>query len=82
MRSSRRLRIGWLVAVIVLSVGGIAGATNWVVQVTAGAHPAQSQATTVNPPSSAAASSPTSSSLVLSWSAGAGAPPTGYTVTR
>lgn len=66
-----------------LGGAGVAGATSWVIVLTNGTNPAQSQSTTVNAPTGGAAASPSSSSLVISWvKPSSGASPTGYQVTR
>ncbi len=79
-----RLRaIALIVVGSMLGMTGIAGATSWVVHVSSGAYPAQAQSTVVNPPTGGSATSPTSTSLLISWTApSSGAPPSGYTVTR
>jgi hypothetical protein len=67
----------------ILGSAGIAGATSWVVILTNGTHPAQSQSNSLNAPTGGAAASPHSTSLSLSWvRPGSGATPTGYLVTR
>ena len=66
-----------------LGTASVAGATSWVVVLTSGTHPAQSQSTSINAPTGGAAASPKSSSLALSWAApSTGVAPTGYLVTR
>ena len=76
--------IGALVVTLsIIGAAGDVGATNWTVGQSASSHPGQSQATTINAPTNGATSSPTATSLVISWTApSAGAPPSGYTVTR
>lgn len=66
-----------------LGGAGVAGATSWVVILTSGTHPAQTQSTSVHAPTGGAAASPKSSSLAISWvKPSGGATPTGYLVTR
>jgi hypothetical protein len=72
-----------LVAITVLAGASIAGASSWIIGLTSSTHPAQSQATGINPPTGGTATSPTASSLVVSWTApSSGAHVTGYKVTR
>jgi len=75
--------IALIVVGSVLGMTGIAGATNWVVNLTSGTHSAQAQSTVINPPTGGSATSPTSTTLLISWTApSSGAPALGYTVTR
>ena len=83
MAKPRFRTIALIVVGSVLGMTGIAGATNWVVNLTSGTHPAQAQSTVINPPTGGSATSPTSTTLLISWTApSSGAPPSGYTVTR
>ena len=72
-----------MTVVSVLGCAGIAGASTWTVALTNGTHPAQSQSTSVNPPTGGTATNPNASSLLVSWvMPSVGATPTGYKVTR
>ena len=72
-----------LVFVLLLGAPGVAAATSWVVGLTNGSVPAQSQSNGINPPTGGSATFSTSSSLLISWSApSTGALPSGYTITR
>ena len=83
MAKARFRTIALIVVGSVLGMTGIAGATNWVVNLTSGTHPAQAQSTVINPPTGGSATNPTTTSLLISWTApSTGAPPSGYTLTR
>ena len=83
MAKPRFRTIALIVVGSVLGMTGIAGATNWVVNLTSGTHPAQAQSTVINPPTGGSATNPTTTSLLISWTApSTGAPPSGYTLTR
>ncbi|MGD0084847.1 MAG: fibronectin type III domain-containing protein [Acidimicrobiales bacterium] len=84
MIAKRAVRaVAVIVAVLFLGATGAAAASNWVVHLTSAAKPAESQSTAANPPTGGSATNPTSTSLLISWSApSTGAPPSGYTLTR
>ena len=83
VRSRPRRYVALLVAVSLLGVTGVAGATTWAVSVISGTNPAEAQSKVFNAPTGGAAATPKSTSLVISWSApSGGATPTGYQVQR